>query len=136
MVITSYFGRLKLLKAANIAVASMVAIQPVWLHGVKNLDLLSPSRDTLTLPRDLFYQAYWDKLELVGVERVIKAIKGCGLNVALLGFAKWEDIKEGRAICQRRIFADWFKSKTGMVILEFAPITASGSPVEEQGSLF
>ena len=68
---------------------------------------------------EVFRKLYYDALDKYGVERIRRSIdkyKENGKDIVLLCY---EDIRKGPSDwCHRRVFADWWKSRTGEDIEE------------------
>lgn len=84
---------------------------------------LAPTRDMFGLPYQEYKPKYLAVLESLGVEKIRQLIQASvpaqakSNKVVLLCF---EDLSKPDKWCHRRIFAEWWKEKTGEVILEMA----------------
>ena len=98
---------------------------PRWplSYRYRLLRLLAPSRETFVL-QDLkeFEQEYLAGLDEIGTEKIARALQKIsdehsGRPLALLCY---ENILAGET-CHRRMFADWWKEKTGQQAPELLP---------------
>lgn len=83
---------------------------------------LAPKGYMLHMEKEPYAKEYIKKLEDIGTEKIIQMIrrmdrvaKSVGEELVLLCF---EDIRIPEDWCHRRLFADWWKEKTGEVIEE------------------
>lgn len=81
--------------------------------------ILAPSRDILQIADPVEYQKkYCEQLERYGVEKIKRILlreqERDKENVLLC----FEDIRKPGLWCHRRMFAEWFERKTGVVIDE------------------
>jgi len=77
---------------------------------------LMPTRDMLGMEFKEYQKIYLNMLEDVGIDKIKKILKQFGNKVILLCF---ENIsKDTETWCHRRMFAEWYESKTGTKIAE------------------
>ncbi len=100
--------------------------------------LLAPSRETFALKSDeAFEESYVDGLEEIGVDRItdlltkISAEEG-GRDLCLLCY---EDVHAGQ-VCHRRMFAEWWQSRTGQEVEELRGCGTSRLRQDAQDTLF
>lgn len=111
---------------------------------------LAPKGFMLKMEYEPYREAYFQKLEDIGVDKIIRIVQRLdakaqeeGKDLVLLCY---EDIRKPENWCHRTLFAEWWQSKTGEVIAELAeadplkaPKKAAPQPEEEpvqQTSLF
>lgn len=122
MIYTSYYGRLKELKKSGIrAVATSVGV-PKWAYGIEEFKMIAPPYHLVKeYNREVFKIGYIERLEKFGVSRIKSELSKYQGDTALMCYEKWDDIVAGMTFCHRRIFAEWWEEKTGLVIPEFIP---------------
>lgn len=94
-------------------------------YPYRMLGALTPTRETYALRDDqqAYTRAYLDQLDRIGLEEIqaaleLKSGSDGGKPLVLLCFEKLEAPGE---FCHRRIFAGWYRSKTGQEVPELPP---------------
>jgi len=110
---------------------------------VANLYCLAPTGEMLRAVKrpgggEQFVQLYRDRLDALGVDRVIQLIRAFndGRDVVLLCF---EDLRDGVSRCHRRMLAGWIHERLGLMIDELpdpSPIGGGRRRGTPQASLF
>lgn len=81
--------------------------------------MLAPEYSLLRVNNEIEYQRkYIERLEYIGIDRIKHALSSFsqeGKEIVLLCF---EDVTKDGQWCHRRMFADWYESKTGEKIDE------------------
>lgn len=100
--------------------------------------LLAPSRETFALRSDeAFERSYLAGLEEIAVEKITDLLTKIsdeegGRALALLCY---EDVHAGQ-VCHRRMFAQWFEGKTGIMVPELQSCDQSRKRQDAQDTLF
>lgn len=108
---------------------------------------LAPKGYMLKMEYEPYCEAYFKKLEDIGVDKIIGIVQRLDRkaqdedkSLVLLCF---EDIRKPEQWCHRTLFADWWQRKTGEIITELeeaeptkAPKKAAEAPKEEQAEQY
>jgi len=88
--------------------------------SMRKIKELAPRYALLRENRQDIYKKYYVKdmlkLDLLNIYR---RIQGIGENVVLLCYESWGDIQSGKTFCHRRILAELYEERFGIVIPEY-----------------
>lgn len=119
---TSYFAKQKKMELEDAAYVSIAVGNPKYAvpYTIVNARILKPYGVSFKLSFEEFKRQYIQRLEKYGVDEIRKEIidtAGGHRNVILMCHEKDENT------CHRRMFAEWWESKTGERIEEYGKVT-------------
>ena len=114
---TSYFGNLKKLAGANIAIINIARFKPRFVSCISLLEV-APSAYMVKgdITREQYISLYEEKvLKKLNIEEFLNKISvlSGGKDVALCCYEKPDDF------CHRHLLSKWIKEKSGYEITEF-----------------
>jgi hypothetical protein len=87
---------------------------------IRKIKVLQPRDSLLREGRyDTYQRIYVVDMLKLDLRGIYKMIEGIGRNVALLCFESWKSIQSGETFCHRRILAELYEEKFGIVIPEY-----------------
>ncbi|MGN0787943.1 MAG: hypothetical protein ACI4L6_02640 [Candidatus Onthoplasma sp.] len=113
---TGYFGKLKSYpKTRGYRFVSIARFNKFWKG--EEFKKLAPPADIIKIEdAELYTKLYCEKvLNKLNPQEVYEEL---GENAVLLYYENWDDIKEGKTFCHRRIVAKWLENNLGLKIEE------------------
>ena len=119
MVNTGYYASKKLDRTKHFLVRTSVG-SPRFCKCDESFSALAPESEWIGMMEAEYRPLYIAKLDRLGADQVTKwlqllADQSEGKTLVLLCF---EALKRPGEFCHRRIFAEWYETKTGLVIPE------------------
>jgi hypothetical protein len=114
--------------------------QPRWPLGYayERLSLLAPYGLLRETDRERFTRAYCARLDAAGVETVLAALQAIsaehdGRDLVLLCYEDLDKVYPdgSQEWCHRQVFAEWWRARTGGIILELPHAGASTQPAAD-----
>ena len=113
---TGYFGKVgSYPKDKGYRFVSIARFNKFWVGDV--CELLAPPAEIINIEdEELYTKHYYEKvLKKLNPQEIYNMF---GDNAVLLCYEKWDDIKEGKSFCHRRIVAEWFENNLGVSVDE------------------
>ena len=134
VIVTSSYSQMKNFTKEGFIPVSISVSEPKYIKTpVRKISVLQP-RYAILKENDYdiykrIYVADMLKLDLRGIYKKIELI---GENVALLCYESWKSIQSGETFCHRRILAELYEEKFGIVIPEYEVTKEINVPQVEQ----
>ena len=115
---TGYFGNLKNYpQNKGYKFISIVRFNKFW-RGEEYKKLAPPAEIVKLEDENLYTKIYYEKvLNKLNPHEVYAEL---GDNAVLLCYEKWDDIKDGKTFCHRRIVARWLEENMGIKVEELS----------------
>ncbi len=113
---TGYFGKVKSYpKDKGYKFVSIARFNKFWKG--ETFKLLAPPAEIIKLEDEALYtKLYYEQvLNNFNPQEIYKQL---GDNTVLLCYEKWEDIKNKKTFCHRRVVAKWFEDNLGVKVEE------------------
>ena len=113
---TGYFGNLKNYpQNKGYKFISIARFNKFWC-GEEYIKLAPPAEIIKIEDENLYTKIYYEKvLNKLNPKEVYAEL---GDNAVLLCYEKWDDIKDGKTFCHRRIVAKWLEENLGIKVEE------------------
>lgn len=114
---TGHFGKMKSYpKDKGYRFVSIARFNKYW-NG-EDFKLLAPPADIIKIEdEELYTKLYYEKvLNQLNPQEVYNQL---GDNSVLLCYEKWDEKKEGKTFCHRRIVAKWLEDNLGVKVEEY-----------------
>lgn len=101
----------------------------------RNVDALAPLPWMRGVKGDQFRAYYRKHLDGLGPEKIREAIRAVAGDAEVVVLLCYEDLRKPESSCHRRMFAEWWKEKTGEEVEEVVEVAAE-EPGPKQLRLF